>query len=255
MFRPRVIPVLLLKGDGLVKSKKFKNERYIGDPINAVKIFNDLEADELVFLDICASKENRLISLGFVREIGEEAKMPFAVGGGIKSIEDIRLIINSGAEKVVVNSGAINNLDLIKEASDTFGSSTIVVCIDVSNNLFGRPKVKSHSGARVLFDNPIEFAQKIQDAGAGEIIIQSIDFDGMMHGYDLNLLKTVSSSVTIPVVALGGAGNVMHFHEAINESMVSALAAGSMFVYHGSRQGILVNYLDREQKNTIKKYE
>jgi cyclase len=252
MFRPRVIPVLLLKGKGLVKSKKFKNERYIGDPINAVKIFNDLEADELVFLDICASNENRMISLDFVREVGEEARMPFSVGGGIKSVEHIKLIINSGAEKVVINSGAINNLDFIKKASETFGSSSIVVCIDVKKNIFGKPKVESHSGARVLFDNPIEFAQKVQDAGAGEIIVQSVDFDGMMQGYDLNLLKAVSSSVTIPVVALGGAGNFIHLKQAINETMVSALAAGSMFVYHGSRHGILVNYLDYEQKKVLK---
>lgn len=252
MFRPRVIPVLLLMGEGLVKTKKFKNMRYIGDPVNAVKIFNDLEADELVFLDIVASKEKRLISLDFVREVGEEAKMPFAVGGGIKSIDDIRSIINAGAEKVILNSAALYDLNFVKEAADTFGSSTIVVCIDISKNLFGKPKVKSHSGVRIKNDDPIEYAQQIEKAGAGEIIIQSIDCDGMMEGYELNILKQLSSSVTIPVVALGGAGNIEHLLEAVKESMVSALAAGSMFVYHGNRRGILVNYLTQEQKNSLK---
>ncbi|HCA43478.1 MAG TPA: imidazole glycerol phosphate synthase subunit HisF [Bacteroidetes bacterium] len=252
MFRPRVIPVLLLKGEGLVKTKKFKDERYIGDPINAVKIFNDLEADELVFLDIMASKEKRLISLDFVREVGEEAKMPFAVGGGIESIDDIRSIINAGAEKVILNSAALNDLNLVKDAADTFGSSTIVVCIDISKNLLGKPKVKSHSGVKIKFDDPIEYAQQIEKVGAGEIIIQSIDCDGIMEGYELNILKQLSSSVTIPVVALGGAGNLNHLHEAVKESMVSALAAGSMFVYHGQRRGILVNYLTQEQKNSLK---
>lgn len=252
MFRPRIIPVLLLKGEGLVKTKKFSNERYIGDPINAVKIFNDLEADELVFLDIMASKEKRLISLDFVREVGEEAKMPFAVGGGIKTIEDIRYIINAGAEKVVINTGAINNLDFIKEAADTFGSSTIVVCIDISKNLFGKHKIKSHSGAKIKIDNPLEYAHQIEKMGAGEIIVQSIDRDGVMDGYDLEILKLISSAVSIPVVALGGAGKLNHMLNAVNDAMVSALAAGSMFVYHGSRRGILINYLNQEQKSSLK---
>lgn len=252
MFRPRVIPVLLLKGEGLVKTKKFKDERYIGDPINAVKIFNDLEADELVFLDIMASKEKRMISLDFVREVGEEAKMPFAVGGGIKTIKDIISVINAGAEKVILNTAALNDLNFIKDAADTFGSSTIVVCIDISKNFLGKQKVKSHSGLPVIIEDPVVFAQQIEKAGAGEIIIQSIDRDGLMDGYDLDILKQISSSVTIPVVALGGAGNLNHLLEAMSKSGVSALAAGSMFVYHGPRRGILVNYLSHQQKNSLK---
>lgn len=252
MFRPRVIPVLLLKGEGLVKTKKFANERYIGDPINAVRIFNDLEADELVFLDIMASKEKRLISLDFVREVGEEAKMPFAVGGGIKTIEHIRSVINAGAEKVIINTAALMDLNFIKEAAETYGSSTIVVCMDIAKNFLGKPKVKSHAGMKIKNDDPMEFARSIEEAGAGEIIVQSMDRDGIMEGYDINLLKQINSSVTIPVVALGGAGSITHFIEIINETHVSALAAGSMFVYHGARRGVLINYLNQEQKNNLK---
>lgn len=252
MFRPRVIPVLLLKGAGLVKTKKFANERYIGDPINAVRIFNDLEADELVFLDIMASKEKRLISLDFVREVGEEAKMPFAVGGGIKTIEHIRSVINAGAEKVIINTAALMDLNFIKEAAETYGSSTIVVCMDIAKNFLGKPKVKSHVGIKIKNDDPMEFARNIEEAGAGEIIVQSMDRDGMMEGYDINLLKQINSSVSIPVVALGGAGSITHFIEIINETHVSALAAGSMFVYHGARRGVLINYLNQEQKNSLK---
>ena len=181
MFRPRVIPVLLLKDLALVKSIGFKNFKYIGDPINAVKIFNDLKADELVFLDITASKENRLISLDFVKDVGEEANMPFAVGGGIRSIEDIRKIISAGAEKVVINSYAAENPDFIKEASDTFGSSTIVVCIDVKKKLFSGLQTWILNGSKSTKFSPIDFAKLMQEKGAGEIIIQSIERDGTME--------------------------------------------------------------------------
>ena len=165
MFRPRVIPILLLKGQGLVKSVNFKNYRYIGDPINAVKIFNDLKADELVFLDILASKEKRTVSLDFVRNVGDEANMPFAVGGGIRTIQNIKEIINAGAEKVIINTYAIENPDFIKEASDIFGSSTIVVSIDVKKKLLGKQQVYSLGGRKASSLNPISFAKLMEKKG------------------------------------------------------------------------------------------
>ena len=252
MFRPRIIPVLLLKGEGLIKTKKFSNDRYIGDPINAVKIFNDLQADELVFLDIIATKQKRIISLDFVKEVGEEANMPFAVGGGINTIEDIRNIINAGAEKVIINSAALKRPAFIKEAADTFGSSTIVVCIDISKSFLGKKKVKSHAGVKHQFDDPNEFAKIMEEMGAGEIIVQSMDRDGVMNGYDLELLSQISACVNIPVVALGGAGTFEHYIEAVNIAKCSAVAAGSHFVYHGPRNGILINYPNKEQKKKLK---
>jgi cyclase len=242
MFRPRVIPVLLLKDLALVKSIGFKNFKYIGDPINAVKIFNDLKADELVFLDITASKEKRLISLDFVKDVGEEANMPFAVGGGIRSIEDIRKIISAGAEKVVINSYAAENPDFIKEASDTFGSSTIVVCMDVKIKLFGGLQTWTLNGSKSTKFSPIDFAKLMQEKGAGEIIIQSIERDGTMEGYDLELIKSISESVSIPVVALGGAGKLVHLEEGYQKGFANGLAAGSLFVYQGSKRGVLINY-------------
>jgi cyclase len=247
MFRPRVIPVLLLKGQGLVKSINFKNHRYIGDPINAVRIFNDLKADELVFLDIMASKEQRLISLDFVRKVGEEANMPFAVGGGISTIENIREIIGAGAEKVIINSAAAINPDFIRQASEAFGSSTIVVCIDVKKKLFGKQQVWTKNGTESIGLTPVEYAQKMEAKGAGEIIIQSIEQDGLMKGYDLDLIKTITESVTIPVVALGGAGNVTHLKEAYSQANATGLAAGSMFIYHGARKGVLINYPEKNE--------
>lgn len=247
MFRPRVIPVLLLKGQGLVKSIKFKDYRYIGDPINAVKIFNDLKADELVFLDILASKEKRLISLDFVKNVGEEANMPFAVGGGINKIEHIRAIINAGAEKVIINTYAAENPDFIKEASASFGTSTIVVCIDVKKKLLGGLKTWVINGSKSTKYNPVEFAQLMEKNGAGEIIIQSIEKDGEMNGYDIELIKSISEAVTIPVVALGGAGNINHLNEAYNQGYANGLAAGSMFIYQSKKRGVLINYPEKKE--------
>jgi cyclase len=247
MFRPRIIPVLLFKDNGLVKSKSFKNYRYIGDPINAVKIFNDLKADELVFLDISATVEKRLISLEFIKNIGEEANMPFAVGGGIRSIEDIQKIIAAGAEKVIINSYAVENPDFIKEASNTFGASTIVVCIDVKKDFWRKEKTWISNGTKSTSYNPIDFAKLMEEKGAGELIIQSIENDGAMTGYDIDLIKRVSQAVTIPVVALGGAGSVTHLKQAYTEGFANGLAAGSMFVYQGSKNGVLINYLEKKE--------
>jgi cyclase len=251
MFRPRIIPVLLLRNRGLVKSIKFKNHRYIGDPINAVKIFNDLKADELVFLDILASKEKRTISLEFVKNVGEEANMPFAVGGGITTLELIRAIISAGAEKVVINTKAACDPDFIRYASETFGSSTIVVCIDVKKDFLGKEQTRILGGSKSTGSEPVEFAQQIEEKGAGEIIIQSIDRDGTMNGYDIPLVRKVSQAVRIPVVALGGAGTAGHLKEVYREGYANGLAAGSMFIYHGARNGILINYPDETEIKAI----
>lgn len=250
MFRPRVIPVLLLRKLGLVKSIGFKNYTYIGDPMNAVRIYNEMKADELVFLDIEATNQNRLIDLDFVREVGEEANMPFAVGGGIKSIEDIRKITNAGAEKVVINSAAVD-FEFIKNASKEFGSSTIVVCIDIKKKMLGGIKTWTNCGQKSTKYHPVEFAKIMEESGAGELIIQSIDRDGKMEGYDVNLIRSISESVNIPIVALGGAGQINHMKDAAQFGFANGLGAGSMFVYQGSNKGVLINYLSEKEKNSI----
>ena len=247
MFRPRLIPVLLLKNLALVKSIQFKDHKYIGDPINAVRIFNDLKADELVFLDIEASKENRLISLDFVKNVGEEANMPFAVGGGIKTIDDIKSVISAGAEKAVINTQAAQNPEFIREASETFGSSTVVVCIDVKKKLFRGQRTWILSGTKSTIYNPVEFAQLMEKNGVGEIIIQSIEKDGTMNGYDIELIASISEAVSVPVVALGGAGKKQDLIDAHKNGHANGLAAGSLFVYQGSKRGVLINYPDKNE--------
>ena len=242
MYRPRVIPVLLLQHKGLVKTEKFKKPTYIGDPINAVQIFNDLQADEIVFLDIDASKNKTRIDINFVKEVGEEANMPFTVGGGIRSIDTIRTIISAGAERVIIGNYALENPDFIKEAANTFGSSTIAVCIDVKKNLFGKQKVYSLNGKKSWDYTPIHFAKLMEEKGAGELVVQSIDLDGSMTGYDLELIKAIAEEVKIPVIALGGAGSVKHLDEAFKEGYASGVAAGSLFVYQNKSKGVLINY-------------
>lgn len=247
MFRPRVIPVLLLKDKGLVKSVQFKDHRYIGDPINAVRILNDLRADELILLDILATREKRVISPDFVWRIGDEANMPFAVGGGIRTLKDIKSVINAGAEKVIINSYAFENPDFVRAASEMFGSSTIVVSIDVKKNFWGKEQVYTAGGSRATGMSPVAWAQLMQEKGAGEIVISSIQHDGTMQGYNWKLMKEVSEAVEIPVVALGGAGCLDDLRRAFTESYASAMAAGSLFVYHGRRKAVLVNYPNQNE--------
>jgi len=247
VFRPRLIPVLLLKKNALVKSIKFKNYNYIGDPINAVKIFNELKADELVLLDIDATAEGRRISSEVIQRVGEEANMPFSVGGGITSIEDIKDVIACGAEKAILNSHAITNPLFIKQAAEYFGSSTIVLCMDVKKRLLGKSNyVFIKNGKESTKYKPVELARIAEEMGAGEIIIQSIAKDGTMEGYDIDLIKSISNAVTIPTVALGGAGSFEDLTEAYQQGNVNGIAAGSFFVYQGNNKGVLINYPSKE---------
>ncbi len=246
MFRPRVIPVLLLNKDHLVKSVKFKDYRYIGDPLNAVRIFNEFKADELVFLDISASKNNRSISLELIKSIGEEANMPFCVGGGIRELSQIRKIISAGAEKVIIGSYAVENPDFIKKATREFGSSTITVCLDIKKKLFGKEQVYRLNGTKATGLDPVAFAHLMEANGAGEIIVQAIAKDGKMEGYDLDLIRRVSEKVTIPTIALGGAGSVEDLKKAFTEAHATGLAAGSLFVYYGRNKGVLINYPEKQ---------
>jgi cyclase len=238
---PRVIPVLLLKNAGLVKTQKFKNPKYVGDPINAIKILNEKEVDELIFLDITASKEHKKPNLKLLNEIATECFMPLCYGGGIKTIEDIKNIISCGVEKVSLNTIAIENPDFVKSASDIFGSSTIVVSMDVKKNFWGKKTIYSYLGTKSTGLDPISFAVEMQKKGAGELLINSIDKDGLMNGYDYELIKQISKEVDIPVIACGGAGELKHLKEAINAG-ASAVAAGSMFVFHGKHRAVLINY-------------
>jgi cyclase len=247
MFRPRVIPVLLLRREALVKTVRFGQPRYIGDPINAVKIFDGLVTDEIVVLDILATREKREVSLDFVRSVGAEANMPFAVGGGIRTLRHVRAVLAAGAEKVVIGTQAVENPAFVHEASTHFGASTVVVCMDVKRTLLGDQRVVASGGRRMTAWDPVTFARLMEQQGAGELIVQSVDRDGTMDGYDIDLIRRVSASVGIPVIALGGAGTLGHLRDAYVNGYASAVAAGSLFVFHDRQQGVLINYPERSE--------
>ncbi|RLE42911.1 imidazole glycerol phosphate synthase subunit HisF [Candidatus Woesearchaeota archaeon] len=251
MLKIRVIPCLLLKGLGLVKTVQFKNPRYIGDPINAVRIFNEKEADELIFLDITASEERRVISLELVSKIAEECFMPFCVGGGIRTLEDIKQLLGAGAEKVAINTFAIEHPGFIKKASTMFGAQSIVVSIDAKRRKDGSYEVYTCGGKNPTGLDPLEVALRVEKNGAGEILLNSIDKDGTMEGYDIELIKSVARKLNIPVIACGGAGKLEHFYDAVKNGGASAVAAGSLFVYHGPRRAVLINYPSKEELEKI----
>ncbi len=246
MLSIRVIPSLLLKNTGLVKTTKFKKPVYIGDPINAVRIFNDKEVDEIVFLDITKTIENKSPNYNLIKDIADECFVPFAYGGGIKGIDSIRKIFKLGAEKVILNSIAFSNPSVVSEASSLFGAQSIVVSIDVKTNWFGKKEVVVNCGTKKTGVSPLKYAIEMQGLGAGELYINSIDRDGTRSGYDIDLLKEISSHVTIPIIASGGAGNLEDMKQAVQEAGIGAVAAGSLFVFHGIHHGVLINYPERE---------
>jgi cyclase len=245
-----VIPVLLLKKSGLIKTVKFKDPVYVGDPLNAVKIFNEKEVDELIVLDTECTASKQDINLPFLKSIASECFMPLCYGGGIKTIQDIKNVLACGIEKVSINSAAIKNPQFIRQASEYFGSSTIVVSIDYKKNFWGKKIVFTSGGAISSDMDCIEVAQMAADSGAGELLLNSIDRDGTMSGYDLELLSKLSNQVSVPVIACGGAGSIQHLEEAASIG-INGLAAGSMFVFKGKHKAVLINYPSQSEIKTI----
>lgn len=246
----RVIPCLLLKAGGLVKSVKFQNERYVGDPLNAVRVFNEKEVDELIFLDITATVEKRSPNFEAMAEIASECFMPLAYGGGISKFEQVRQVFNLGVEKVIINAAAFDSPDLIREVAEVYGSQSVVVSIDVKKSFLGKYSVYTHRGKVDRKISPVEHAKNVAALGAGEIFLNSIERDGTGTGYDLTLIRNVSNVVGVPVVACGGAGGLAHFQDAV-ENGASAVSAGSLFVYYGKHKAVLITYPTQEELRTL----
>ncbi len=242
--RPRIIPTLLIQNGDLVKTRKFDKPRYLGDPINAIRIFNEKSVDELCVLDIAASKEHREPDYDLLENMASEAFMPLSYGGGIINLEQIKRIFRIGFEKVVINSASINDIGLIREASECFGNQSIVVAIDYKKSMLGY-SCRIYDGTKRTNVDPCQHALNVTNAGAGEILLYSIDNDGMRCGYDLEMISELAHQISIPVIACGGAKGLNDLRDAIDAG-ASAVAAGSMFVFWGDRQAVLINYPTEE---------
>ena len=246
-IRPRIIPCLTMINRGLVKTVKYKNPRYLGDPINTVKIFNGKEIDELCILDIRATIEDKRPDFDYLKDIASEAFMPLSYGGGIKNIKEIEKLFYIGYEKVIINSSFISNPQLINDAIKIAGSQSIVISIDVKKDVLGRDYAYINSGTTKIKESPVHLVRMAEEMGVGEILLNSINQDGVMQGYDIELIKSISSSVEIPVIACGGANDINDLKLAIEKGGAHAAAAGSMFVYYGKHKAILITAPSEEE--------
>jgi cyclase len=251
MLFPRIIPCLLVKNKGLVKTIKFKDPKYVGDPINAVKIFNEKVVDELIVLDIDATVENREPDYAMIENLANECRMPLCYGGGIKTAQQAKRILSLGVEKVALSSVAFDNPNLIREIASEVGSQSVVVVFDVKKKLFGGYDIYTHNASNKLKLDLIEYVSKVQSLGAGEVVINSIDNDGTMKGYDLDLIDKVKEKVKVPMTVLGGAGSVEDIRGLVNRCGIIGSAAGSLFVFKGRYKAVLINYPSLEVKQSI----
>jgi cyclase len=252
MLRPRIVPCLLLRNGGLVKTICFDKPKYIGDPLNAVRIFNEKQVDEIIVLDIDAAIQERELNVELIRRLASECRMPLCIGGGIRTVEQIENIISLGVEKVAISSAAVSNPQLIREASARVGSQSVVVVMDVKKvGFLNRYELFVHNGRKPTGLNPVEFAKEVETLGAGEIVINSIDCDGVMKGYDLELVKRLRECISLPVTVLGGAGSLDHISDLVRDQGIIGAAAGSLFVFKGVHKAVLINYPNPEEKDTL----
>lgn len=251
MLRPRIIPCLLMYEGGLVKTRKFKDPIYIGDPINAVKIFNEKEADELIILDIGATTNSLLPNFKLIAKLAAECRMPLCYGGGITTVDQATQLVDMGVEKVAVSAAAINRPSFVKELVSAVGSQSIVVVLDIlkKKNFFSKKyELRSHNAMKLYQNDPLSLFKKFQDSNVGEIVINSIDRDGLMQGYDLELASKLKSLSKVPVTFLGGAGSLDHLKDLFSNLGVVGASAGSLFVFKGKYRAVLINYPTPEQK-------
>jgi cyclase len=246
MLFNRIIPCLLLKGNGLVKTINFKNSKYVGDPINTVRIFNEKEVDELIFLDIEASPKNTEPNYKLLAEIANECFMPLAYGGGIKTFEQAQKIFNIGIEKVAINTASHSNLNLITQIATVYGTQAVIGVIDVKKNFFGKNQLVSNSANTKHKTSIEEWIKKLEEAGVGELLITSVDNEGTWKGLDLDLIKLVTSLSKVPVIAHGGVGNEQHIIDGIKIGKANAVAVGSLVVYQKQGMGVLINYPNKK---------
>ncbi|MCH8903680.1 MAG: imidazole glycerol phosphate synthase subunit HisF [Bacteroidetes bacterium] len=251
MLKTRVIPCLLVKSNALVKTVGFKKPTYVGDPLNAIRIYNEKEVDELIVLDITATIENKPPPIKLIEDIAGECFMPFTYGGGIRNMDDVKQIFTLGVEKISINAIAYEKPELLTEISKLYGSQAVIVSIDVKKDFWGKRKVFIRGGKKNTKMDPVDYAKRVEDLGAGEILLYSIERDGTFEGYDIELIKSVTDAVSIPVIVCGGAGKIEDFGTAVREGGASAVAAGSMVVFQGPNRAVLINFPTKDELRNV----
>ena len=251
MLRPRIIPCLLVHEKGLVKTINFKDPKYVGDPINAVRIFNEKQVDELTVLDIDASAENREPDYRMIENLAAECRMPLCYGGGVKTPEQAQRIFSLGVEKIAISSAAVQDPYLVARIAERVGSQSVVVIIDVKKKLLGGYEVYINNGKKSTGKDPFDFAKKLEELGAGEIVVNSIDQDGVMKGYDMDLAEKMRAVTSLPLTVLGGAGNVQDIGKLISKFGIIGASAGSLFVFKGVYKAVLINYPNPAEKDDL----
>lgn len=252
MLRPRIIPSLLIQDNGLVKTVNFKNPKYVGDPINAVRIFNEKEVDELAIFDIDATVKGLEPNYSLIERIANQSRMPLCYGGGVRTVEQAQKIFGLGIEKIALSSAVLQNPQLITQIAERVGSQSVIVVLDVKKKLFGGYEVYTHNGKKSTGINPFKFAEEAQKLGAGEIIINSIDQDGVLKGYDMGLIDKVREKISLPLTVLGGAGSLCDIKQVIDKHGIIGVAAGSLFVFKGVYKAVLINYPSFEEKEKLR---
>lgn len=250
MLKHRVIPCLLLRNGGLVKTRRFADPKYVGDPINAIRIFNDKEVDELMVLDITASKERREPNFALIEQFAGECFMPLCYGGGIRTVEQARQLFSLGVEKVCLQTAALEEPTLITRISERFGSQAVLVCVDIKKDWLGRQQLYAAAREKALSNPWLHFIQEMVAAGAGELVLNAVDRDGTMQGMDLDLIRKASSAVSVPLIALGGVGSLADIKSAVDAG-ASAVAAGAFFVFHGPHRAVLITYPDYQELENL----
>ncbi|MBM7419185.1 MULTISPECIES: AglZ/HisF2 family acetamidino modification protein [Chryseobacterium] len=251
MLRPRIIPSLLIQDNGLVKTVNFKNPKYVGDPINAVKIFNEKEVDELAIFDIDATTKGLEPNYSLIERIANQSRMPLCYGGGVKTVEQAQKIFGLGIEKIALSSSVLQNPDLITQIADRVGAQSVIVVLDVKKKLLGGYEVYTHNGKKSTGINPFKFIEQAQELGAGEIVINSIDQDGVMKGYDMSLIEKAREKTSLPMTVLGGAGSLEDIKKVIDKHKIIGVAAGSLFVFKGKYKAVLINYPTKDEKENL----
>jgi len=251
MLRPRIIPSLLVHENGLVKTVNFRNPKYVGDPINAVKIFNEKEVDELAIFDIDATVLNKEPNYALIEKLANQSRMPLCYGGGVRSVDQAQRIFGLGIEKIAMSAAIVRRPELISQIAERVGNQSVIVVLDVKRKLFGGYEVYIHNGKKGTGINPIKFIEEAERLGAGEIIINSIDHDGMMNGYDMHLIDKVRERISLPLTVLGGAGSLDDIGEVLGRHGIIGVAAGSLFVFKGVYKAVLISYPNRIEKDNL----